>query len=231
MNLAIIDDNQEYIEIVKNKLLQLELTYDVITYTNSQEYKYDLIKKRTNFDIVIMDIEIDELTGIDLAIETNRILPYCQIIYLTSYIQYVSDVYETEHIYYINKKDFDKYFPLAINKAIILTNKRNAEILTVSWNKVHYEIKEDKIIYIERQKKVSFIYTKENCIKTSNPINKLLPLLNQNFIRCHESYLVNMNYISTINKSNIILITNHTIPLSRKYVNDVKRLYSLFLSK
>ena len=153
MNLAIIDDNQEYIEIVKNKLLQLELTYDVITYTNSQEYKYDLIKKRTNFDIVIMDIEIDELTGIDLAIETNRILPYCQIIYLTSYIQYVSDVYETEHIYYINKKDFDKYFPLAINKAIILTNKRNAEILTVSWNKVHYEIKEDKIIYIERQKK------------------------------------------------------------------------------
>ena len=100
MKLAIVDDNNEYIKIIKNKLNQLELTnLDIITYTNSQKYKQDLIKKHINFDIVIMDIEIDEINGIDLAIETNHILPYCQIIYLTSYMQYVSDVYETNHTY------------------------------------------------------------------------------------------------------------------------------------
>lgn len=72
MKLAIVDDNNEYIKIIKNKLNQLELTnLDIITYTNSQKYKQDLIKKHINFDIVIMDIEIDEINGIDLAIETN----------------------------------------------------------------------------------------------------------------------------------------------------------------
>ena len=163
MKLAIVDDNNEYIKIIKNKLNQLELTnLDIITYTNSQKYKQDLIKKHINFDIVIMDIEIDEINGIDLAIETNHILPYCQIIYLTSYMQYVSDVYETNHTYYINKKDFDKYFSLAINKATIIINKIKSEVLTVSWNKAKYEIKQNRITYIERQKKVSFIYTKEN---------------------------------------------------------------------
>lgn len=232
MKLAIVDDNNEYIKIIKNKLNQLELTnLDIITYTNSQKYKQDLIKKHINFDIVIMDIEIDEINGIDLAIETNHILPYCQIIYLTSYMQYVSDVYETNHTYYINKKDFDKYFSLAINKATIIINKIKSEVLTVSWNKVKYEIKQNRITYIERQKKVSFIYTKENYTKTSSPIDKLLLLLNQDFIRCHESYLINMNYISIINKTNIVLTTNQNIPLSRKYLNDVNIVYNRFLSK
>ena len=232
MKLAIVDDNNEYIKIIKNKLNQLELTnLDIITYTNSQKYKQDLIKKHINFDIVIMDIEIDEINGIDLAIETNHILPYCQIIYLTSYMQYVSDVYETNHTYYINKKDFDKYFSLAINKATIIINKIKSEVLTVSWNKAEYKIKQNRITYIERQKKVSFIYTKENYTKTSSPIDKLLLLLNQDFIRCHESYLINMNYISIINKTNIVLTTNQNIPLSRKYLNDVNIAYNRFLSK
>ncbi len=136
MKLAIVENDKKFIKIVEDKIKELGYD-DVSAYSESQTYKDDLLKNHCQFDIVIMDIELDNDSGIDLTIETNRVLPFCQIIYLTSYIQYVSDVYETDHIYYINKVDFDKYFSKAINKAVTNIHKKQSEILSISWNKIN----------------------------------------------------------------------------------------------
>lgn len=231
MKLAIVENDKKFIKIVEDKIRELGYD-DVSAYSESQTYKDDLLKNHCQFDIVIMDIELDNDSGIDLTIETNRVLPFCQIIYLTSYIQYVSDVYETDHIYYINKVDFDKYFSKAINKAVTNIHKKQSEILSISWNKIKKDIRQSDILYIERNKRVTLIYTsKDMILKTSMSIEKIHQLLNQDFVRSHESYLINMNYISVIHKQEVILNNNKKIPISRKYNRDVKIKYNRFLIK
>ncbi len=68
-------------------------------------------------------------------------------------------------------------------------------------------------------------------LKTSMSIDKIHQLLNQDFVRSHESYLINMNYISVIHKQEVILNNNKKIPISRKYNRDVKIKYNRFLIK
>ena len=54
-------------------------------------------------DIAIVDIQMDEMSGIELAKRINTVLPQCAIIFATSYLSFATDVYETEHAYFILK--------------------------------------------------------------------------------------------------------------------------------
>ena len=180
MIIAIIEDSLEYTDIIVKKLNEMNCKEDIYIYHDSLSYENDLIKKHVEFDIVIMDIELENNnSGIELTGTTNSILPYCQVIYLTAYNKYISDVYETDHIYFINKKDLDKYFPMAINKAKTKIIKRKSQVLIVSWNKAKYEIRQDNIIYIERYRKISIIHlVNENDFKCSKSLSDLYNLLN-----------------------------------------------------
>lgn len=233
MKVAVVDDDRDFIKIIEQSLKEQEnLDLEVIFYTNAKDYRNTLLEKYFQFDIVIMDIELDHESGIDLAVETNRIFPYCQVIYLTAYNQYMSDVYETDHIYFINKKDMSHYLPLAINKASKIITKRNADVLKVSWKKVINEVKQQDIVFIERNKRITYIFTnKERCLKTSKTIDELYLSLNQDFVRSHESYIINMNYISLINKSEVVLNNGKKISLSRRYVNEIRIAYNQFLTR
>ena len=233
MIIAIIEDSLEYTDIIVKKLNEMNCKEDIYIYHDSLSYENDLIKKHVEFDIVIMDIELENNnSGIELTGTTNSILPYCQVIYLTAYNKYISDVYETDHIYFINKKDLDKYFSMAINKAKTKIIKRKSQVLIVSWNKAKYEIRQDNIIYIERYRKISIIHlVNENDFKCSKSLSDLYNLLNDDFARCHESYIVNMNQIMKVNRIDIVLNNGLKIPVSRRYINNIKIEYNRYLAR
>lgn len=229
MKIAIVEDNLDYLKIVEQKVQEL-LDCDLFKYSNSHDYKQAL-NDHILFDIIIMDIELDDESGIDLALKTNQYLPYCQIIYLSSYNKYISDAYETEHIYYINKEQMTSYLPSALKKATTMITKKKSKILTVTWNKVRYVIKQVDIVYLERNRRVTSIYTKDNVFKTSDSLDDLLTYLNDDFARSHKSYLVNMNYIYVINRSEIVLKDKRIIPVSRSHLQLMKKAYNDFLTR
>ena len=229
MNIVIVDDDKNYIKVIEEKIKPFISCRDKIhLFTEPNDYKKFL--NSSNFvDIVIMDIELGGTSGIDLAVQTNYSSPYARIIYLTSYIKYVSDVYQSDHIYFIEKNHIDDYLPMAIKKAKKVIEKNNNTILSISWNKVRSDILIKDIIYIERKKRTSIIYTSEKNYKTAHSLNILVKMLNEDFVIIHKSYLVNMNYIKTINSFDIILKNNKSIPLSRSHRQMVKNKYTDFL--
>ena len=56
-------------------------------------------------DIAVLDILMDEIDGIDLAVKLNRLVPECQIIFLTGYISYATRAYDAEHAFYVLKAE------------------------------------------------------------------------------------------------------------------------------
>jgi len=227
--IAIVEDNQFHLEIIEDKISKiLDIPYELKHYLNAQDYIEDL-KRDIPFDIVLLDIDLGEVSGIFLGNETNQICPYAQIIYVSSYENFMSDVYETQHIYFINKKQIDKYLPLALEKAINNIHKIKSQILFISWKKRNFQIVQKNIIYIERKRRVTHIVTENFTYQTTDKINDILSQLNNHFVRCHNSYIVNLNYLAVIQKYDILLQNGIVIPVSRSHARMMKQAYSHFL--
>ena len=75
----------------------------VINPYKPEELKKLLENDMLDYDIAILDIEMGELNGIDLASAINQRCPQCAVIFLTSHTDYISDSYEVRHIYYVTK--------------------------------------------------------------------------------------------------------------------------------
>lgn len=56
-----------------------------------------------------MDIELPDMTGIEVAKEINHLVPYCYIVYITNHVDCFTDVYSTEHQYYVLKKELKEH--------------------------------------------------------------------------------------------------------------------------
>lgn len=52
-------------------------------------------------DVAVVDIQMGEMSGIELAKRINEALPQCAVIFATSYLGFATEVYETEHAYFI----------------------------------------------------------------------------------------------------------------------------------
>ena len=77
-----------------------------------------------------MDIELPDMTGIEVAKEINYLVPYCYIVYVTNHVDYFTDVYSTEHQYYVLKKELkerEKQFQntQSLKQKAVLINKEH----------------------------------------------------------------------------------------------------------
>ena len=122
----------------------------VINPYKPEELKKLLENDMLDYDIAILDIEMGELNGIDLASAINQRCPQCAVIFLTSHTDYISDSYEVRHIYYVTKDSIQRYLPKALDKAVRLTVERKTRFLDITSNRKRYTLPCDSITYIER---------------------------------------------------------------------------------
>ena len=69
-------------------------------------------------DIAVLDIQMDEMTGIELAKQLNAALPQCAIIFVSSFLGFATDVYEAEHTYFILKASLSSASETALQRAL-----------------------------------------------------------------------------------------------------------------
>ncbi|AQP39642.1 LytR/AlgR family response regulator transcription factor [Anaerostipes hadrus] len=223
IHIAICEDDITYLceleKIIKeNKNLSVE-----VHSCSSPEERFKLYETgSTPYDIVLMDIELPEKSGIILSKEIQQTHPATQIIFITQYREYCSDVYETEHVYFIHKSDAKQYLPRAIKKAIFNLEQQKNNYLTISWNRREHNILLDDIIYMERNLRTTTIYCTSSTYYTSEKLTDLLNRLDQNFACCHRSYLINLNQITDFENNLVTLAGKHKIPVSQKRADEVK---------
>ena len=70
-------------------------------------------------DIIFMDINLENssASGIDLIHKVNFLNPSCQVIYISQYLEYASDVYDTRHTYFMNKERLSELLGKALHTA------------------------------------------------------------------------------------------------------------------
>lgn len=231
--ILICDDNAVFLGECENYIKEVMGEKNHIVFpVKSAEEAIALMGKDNLFDIAVLDIEMSGKNGIELASELNSVCPECRIIFLTNYIQYATDVYETEHSYYVLKNDMENLLPKAVRKAVdeIELNKNN--FITVSEKGKQVVLRVCDIKYCERKIRATEVILKDENIIVKDNIDKLYDSLkNSGFSRCHNSFIVNMDFIKELYRDKYILTDNTEIPISRSYSDETRTDFAKFMCK
>ena len=197
----------------------------VINPYKPEELKKLLENDMLDYDIAILDIEMGELNGIDLASAINQRCPQCAVIFLTSHTDYISDSYVT-------KDSIQRYLPKALDKAVRLTVERKTRFLDITSNRKRYTLPCDSITYIERIGREIIIYTNEQksykVYESIQAVSKRLPAC---FSQCHSSFVVNLEYVKNAASQEIELTDGVKLPVGRRYAKPIKAAYLKYISE
>ena len=180
-------------------------------------------------NIAILDIELGADSGIDLAKDLNVLLPKCQIIFLTSFPQYASDVYVSHHTWFIIKDQIKEYMPAALAKAISCAegNAHASPTLLAKHRRTLLRIPVCDILYLERiTYRTKIVTFTEEFFTRQKPDALLSGLAESPFIRCHQSYWVNGNNVFSKTGYAFHLIGGKTVPISRTYKSSANEAFS-----
>ena len=170
--------------------------------------------------IAILDIQMGEIDGITLARRLNELAPLCRIIFLTSYLTFATDVYSTEHIYFIVKSEVETRIGPALQKAVtaLSAGKTLLPSVTIQGRQIATVIPAADIFLMERIIRKTRIATASgNVWAAQTPQELLQGVIADCFIRCHQSYWVNIGKITSLKNNEFHLSDGTIIPLSRTF--------------
>lgn len=218
LKVAICDDNLPLTEKI-NRLLS---NYDpnmFETYTYYSPFKLIRQLDEENFDFFILDIEMNELSGIDLAKNIREQGILSPIVFLTNYKEYMEEVFQVQTFDYLLK-------PLTQDRMNQLLDKLRQHIgkseknFVFSINKVIHKVPTKEIVYFEKDKRQVLIHTVENTYKPYMSTNNVTEQLDVDFVQTHSSFIINCSYIKELGK-NFLLINLKgefvEIPISRSF--------------
>ena len=160
------------------------------------------------------------------AMEVNRKWPKCQVVYLTNYWSYAMEVYETRHVYYIVKEKFEEKLPGVLEKAIEQLRKQNRRVVLQCHGGVKASLKLDDILYFERDRRVTYVITKEKEYTVDEKIPEIEErIASDDFVRCHTSFLVNFSYVKECTKKKMLLENGKIVDISRSYWKKTEEVY------
>ena len=225
----IVDDDSHWQMIIKNLINnEYELLLEGIFSSAEEAYEY---LTQYEVDLVFLDMKIKDDNGIDLI---KRLEKIPQVIIVSSFKEFAFEGYSISAIDYLTKPiDFEK-FGKAVQKAV--ANIKLSKSVYDSNKKIEFDrdyilVKENLMTVKLNYSEVLYISALENYIKiiTSAKSYVILTTLLQfersikkhPFLRVHRSYIINLNYLKSINKDILTLTDNTQIPLGEQYKNDV----------
>ncbi|MEG1132111.1 MAG: LytTR family DNA-binding domain-containing protein [Romboutsia sp.] len=223
INIGICDDELHYRsnikDILKEILSSYPINYNIYEFSSGEELLNNYPK---DLDILIMDIQMKTINGMDTARKIREFDENLEIIFMTSFSEFMQDGYEVKAYRYIlkpiNERKISKNILPCINE---IMKKRN-NYLTINVKNYVDRIKIDSIIYIETDRPNILIYTHDNMYTTKMSISKIEKILSEyGFFRCHNSYIVNLKLVESMN-GNTVVVDGKDIPISKYRVKDLK---------
>ncbi len=217
MNCIIVDDEELSRSALRQLVLKTDYLHLVAECTNGLEAANEL--KRNDVDIMFLDVEMPELSGLDLLKSLDN--PPL-IILVTSSEKHAVKAFEYSVLDYLVKPVEHSRFLKSVEKAkdvydAVQFDATNTKEIFVKSDLKIVRINLDDILYIEALADYVIIAATNNkhiVHSTMKGMEAKLP--GTNFVRAHRSYIVNVNKIDTI-ENNDIIIQKKAIPVGASY--------------
>lgn len=119
LKIVVFDDNEMELsvtfDILSEFTKQENIEAKILAFTDKDEAIQCITEKKA--DVVFLDILVnDQILGIEMAKEINALSEDTQIVFLTGFLHYATDIYDTRHIYYVLKSELRQRLPGVFTK-------------------------------------------------------------------------------------------------------------------
>lgn len=223
IRIAICEDEKDQQELLEGYINEasksLSLQYKLDIFSSGEELLESYSK---DFDIVLLDIQLGEINGMDTARKIRLLDNKVEIIFITSLIEYALEGYEVRAYRYLVKPvKYENLKDNIINCIKEVEIKNKYIIVKEHGNQIKLDINE--ITYIEVQKENITIHTSIKTYKTKGTMSNFEKDIDcSRFFRCHKSFLVNLDHVKSIKQYVAILETSEEVPVSRYRFKETK---------
>lgn len=229
LKILIVEDDLLYAERLKVILLKAKIVSmeDLVVFDNVKEV---LLHCKKNLpDIIISDIYLSgQKTGIDLFEElAHQNISFVIITSSTDELLY-EQTKRIAHINYLIKPVQPLTLISTIEKIIkekedtTINTVRSKYILVRNLNNIHVKVYFHEIIRIQSSGNYCTIFTENKKYTIKESITKLLNDLDERFIRCHQQYVINFDFVRNISP-NSITVSTEEVPIGKTFRNQLTK--------
>ena len=229
IKIAIVEDEAMYAKQLEEFLHQYEAenheAFDITIYSDGDQI---VNKYKSQFDIILMDVEMKFMDGMSAAEEIRKMDSEVVIIFITNFIQHAPEGFEVQAFRYLLKADLsaklDSYFDSAVQEVL-----RRKQLVTISINSEIIDVPVNDILYLESHRRIIVMHLLDekrpayqfygNITELSEKIEPL------GFLRIQKSYLVNMHYVEIFQYNKVQLRGGLCLAPSEKNYSELKQKY------
>lgn len=216
-SIAVCDD--EVIECchmakkIKDILEELKIPCMIRRFCNGRE----LLEASESFDIVFLDIMMQDLDGMKTA-QIFREKSFDKIlIFISSSREYVFDAYDVEAFQYLLKPVDDTKLKRVLLKAVQKAGSHSQEFIVVSRERQKKKLFLDDIYYFEIKGRIVDVHGTEGIFTYYGQIGELEDKLrDKGFFRCHKSFLINLKYVEVYNRQEVTMENGENIVIAKR---------------
>ena len=239
MNLkrAICDDEIEDIKTLQNYITQFNIQSDNNLIVENFCAASDLLahNKETRYDVVLLDIEMPDMNGMELARHLRQVDDDLFIIFTTSYPEYMQDSFEVQPFQFLSKPiTYDTIHNLFTNIIQKINRNLHTIILVDDDNEKHFVYLNDilSISTVKGQKSRLRYQLSDRDYIAKGTFSQIEPnLLSHGFISPTRGILVNTNQIQSLNSTRILLKNGTELPISRRRMKDIQKVFTNHIIK
>jgi len=226
LKIAICDDEQNQIEYITSLVSSWSVSAghstEIRTFASAEAFLFEYEEDKA-YDILLLDVEMKDISGIELAKRIRKDNNRAEIIFITSHFEFVGEGYEVDALHYLIKPiSADKLSQVLTKAAEKLSVEPPSVVITCDGETV--KLYEENILYAEAFLHYIVIHTKTKEYKIKESISAFEERLTGGFYRIHRSYLVSLKHITKISRTSVN-IGSTELPLSRGKYDDINRAF------
>lgn len=221
LNFVLCDDNLSFLNNLDKTINKIILRKDFNAQVGFKSTKVSEVldyMKDNKVDVLFLDIQLkSDTNGIDIAEKIRATNKNIYFIFTTGHLEYAFLAFQVKAFDYIPKPITTERLEKTLVRLFEDIDFSSSNF--ISLNSKTY-INQNDIYYIKRDGMKLVFKTKSNVYETYSSFNKVSDKLSNNFVRCHKSYVVNINNISHIDANTLFFNDEAKCFIGPKYKNN-----------
>lgn len=229
MKILICDDDIIFAENLRQLLMrQLPDTTEYCVCQNRAQ-----MIRQEDFDLLLMDICLEEDDGIQLSKSILQKHPHASVIFITGYPDlYYEKVFLSVRPCGFIKKPVDEQLLLSLIRQIIQEKEEPShDWIVVKTRNGRTKISISQILYAESQKHRLLIHMSSEILETYGKLSDMEAALPDTFFRCHKSFLINARHIKTYEGNRFVLDDGTYVEISQTRRKEIRQKFFRYLEQ
>ncbi len=227
--IAICEDDKDYIEVLKKEILSTNIVdASMLQFHDFLSGEQLVYEQKIDFDLVIMDIQLAQMDGYETAMSLRKMDSNFLLVFCSGVFTPVPKFFKANVFRYLEKNDSQEsmnHEMTAIIKEMVAKKDQPYIMCKYGRGKDQIRVYAESVLYIEKRHGGSTIIScgklreayPTEILRTKTDLNSLEEIFDEahNFVRLHDSYIVNMIYIMKVTIESIELVDGTVLTVSR----------------